>query len=77
MFLDTRTPLRWVLHRLARQPTERARRLIYLEDQYLWSFHATGVLCETLRREPELLLVIVIPRVAFLTLWALRPTSKG
>ena len=110
--LDTRNPLRWVLHRLSRQPTERAplaaervdppasgphavqvlrtyparrkpypfapegsaaspayikafgraRRLIYLEDQYLWSFHATRVLCDALRREPELLVVIVIPR---------------
>jgi phosphatidylserine/phosphatidylglycerophosphate/cardiolipin synthase-like enzyme len=111
--LDTRNPLRWVLHRLSRQPTERAplaaervdpprvgphavqvlrtyparrkpypfapegersiarayvkafaraRRLIYLEDQYLWSFHATRVLCDALKREPELLVVIVIPR---------------
>ncbi len=111
--LDTRNPLRWALHRLARHPAERAqlvaervdpprvgplavqvlrtyparrkrypfapegersiarayikvfgraRRLIYLEDQYLWSFHATRVLCDALRREPELQLVIVIPR---------------
>jgi phosphatidylserine/phosphatidylglycerophosphate/cardiolipin synthase-like enzyme len=111
--LDTRNPLRWVLHRLSRQPTERAplaaervdpprvgphavqvlrtypacrkaypfapegersiaraylkafgraRRLIYLEDQYLWSFHATRVICDALRREPGLLVVIVIPR---------------
>ncbi|MDQ1425747.1 MAG: hypothetical protein QOD72_3245, partial [Acidimicrobiaceae bacterium] len=111
--LDTRSPQRWILHRLSRQPTAlpplaaeridpprlgphavqvlrtyparrqpypfapegersiarayvkafgRARRLIYLEDQYLWSFHATRVLCDALRREPELLVVIVIPR---------------
>jgi phosphatidylserine/phosphatidylglycerophosphate/cardiolipin synthase-like enzyme len=40
----------------------RARRLIYLEDQYLWSFHATRVICDALQREPELLVVIVIPR---------------
>lgn len=111
--LDTRNPLRWLLHRLARQPTERtrlaaervdppragphavqvlrtypsrrtpypfapdgersiarayvkafgrARSLIYLEDQYLWSFHATRVLCDALRKEPELRIVIVIPR---------------
>ena len=39
-----------------------ARRLIYLEDQYLWSFHATRVLCDALLREPELVIVIVIPR---------------
>lgn len=40
----------------------RARRLVYLEDQYLWSFAATAELCAALRREPDLLLVIVIPR---------------
>ncbi len=40
----------------------RARRLIYLEDQYLWSFHATRVLCDALRRQPDLHVVIVIPR---------------
>jgi phosphatidylserine/phosphatidylglycerophosphate/cardiolipin synthase-like enzyme len=111
--LDTRNPLRWLLHRFSRHPTERAalaaerldvprvgphsvqvlrtyparrqpypfapegefsiarayikvfgraRTLIYLEDQYLWSFDAARVLCDALRREPELLVVIVIPR---------------
>jgi phosphatidylserine/phosphatidylglycerophosphate/cardiolipin synthase-like enzyme len=111
--LDTRTPLRWLLHRFSRHPAERgplapervdvtpcgqhavqvlrtypacrkaypyapegersiarayikafgrARKLVYFEDQFLWSFHATRALCEALRREPELLLVIVIPR---------------
>ncbi len=39
-----------------------ARHLIYLEDQYLWSLDATRLLCEALRREPELRLVVVIPR---------------
>jgi phosphatidylserine/phosphatidylglycerophosphate/cardiolipin synthase-like enzyme len=41
---------------------ERARRVIYLEDQYLWSFHAARCLTDALRREPDLLVVIVIPR---------------
>lgn len=41
---------------------ERARRLVYLEDQYLWSFHAARCITDALRREPELLVVIVIPR---------------
>jgi phosphatidylserine/phosphatidylglycerophosphate/cardiolipin synthase-like enzyme len=40
----------------------RARRLVYLEDQYLWSYAAAAALCEALRREPELLVVVVIPR---------------
>lgn len=40
----------------------RARSLIYLEDQYLWSHAASDALCTALRREPNLLIVIVIPR---------------
>jgi len=40
----------------------RASRLVYLEDQYLWSFRAADELCAALRREPDLLVVIVIPR---------------
>jgi phosphatidylserine/phosphatidylglycerophosphate/cardiolipin synthase-like enzyme len=111
--LDHRTPVRALLHRAAKQPTEpsalppertapraagacaiqvlrtyparrtpypfapegersigrayvkafrRAARLIYLEDQYLWSFRAAEELCAALRREPDLLVVIVIPR---------------
>ncbi len=111
--LDTRNPLRWILHRVSRQPSARvqlepervdpahvgshavqvlrtyparrraypfapkgersianayikafgrARSLIYFEDQYLWSFHATRVLCDALRRERDLRVVIVIPR---------------
>ncbi|HYN31178.1 MAG TPA: phospholipase D-like domain-containing protein, partial [Ilumatobacteraceae bacterium] len=31
-------------------------------DQYLWSFAAAKVLADALRREPQLLLVIVVPR---------------
>jgi phosphatidylserine/phosphatidylglycerophosphate/cardiolipin synthase-like enzyme len=41
---------------------ERARRLIYLEDQYLWSFHAARCLTDALHREPDLVVAIVIPR---------------
>ena len=40
----------------------RARSLVYLEDQYLWSKDAAGALGEALRREPKLRIVIVIPR---------------
>ncbi|HEX4528066.1 MAG TPA: phospholipase D-like domain-containing protein [Acidimicrobiia bacterium] len=41
---------------------QRARRLIYLEDQYLWSVDATRVLCESLAAHPDLHIVAVIPR---------------
>ena len=39
-----------------------ARRFVYLEDQYLWSFAAADTLCDALRREPDLHVVVVIPR---------------
>ena len=111
--LDTRSPWRWLMHRVSREPVQRsplvaerddasadgphavqvlrtyparrqaypfapdgersiarayikafgrARSLIYLEDQYLWSFAAAEVLSAALRREPQLLLVIIVPR---------------
>lgn len=40
----------------------RAKRLIYIEDQYLWSSHATGLLLDALVSEPALRLVLVVPR---------------
>lgn len=40
----------------------RARRLVYLEDQYLWSTNVARVLADALRRSPELHLVAVVPR---------------
>jgi phosphatidylserine/phosphatidylglycerophosphate/cardiolipin synthase-like enzyme len=40
----------------------RARRLVYVEDQYLWSRDVARVFAEALRREPELRLVVVVPR---------------
>jgi phosphatidylserine/phosphatidylglycerophosphate/cardiolipin synthase-like enzyme len=40
----------------------RARRLIYLEDQYLWSAEVARLLAAALRRSPELRLVAVVPR---------------
>src|SRR5262249_16980617 len=41
---------------------ERARRLVYFEDQYLWSGAAAGFLAERLRAEPRLHVVAVVPR---------------
>jgi phosphatidylserine/phosphatidylglycerophosphate/cardiolipin synthase-like enzyme len=40
----------------------RARSLVYVEDQYLWSELVAGALAEALRREPRLRAVIVVPR---------------
>jgi phosphatidylserine/phosphatidylglycerophosphate/cardiolipin synthase-like enzyme len=40
----------------------RARRLVYIEDQYLWSGAAAGALARRLREVPDLHLVAVVPR---------------
>jgi phosphatidylserine/phosphatidylglycerophosphate/cardiolipin synthase-like enzyme len=40
----------------------RARRLIYVEDQYMWSPHIARLLAAALRRSPELHLVVIVPR---------------
>ncbi len=40
----------------------RARRLVYVEDQYLWSTDVARVFAEALEREPALQVVAVVPR---------------
>lgn len=40
----------------------KARRLIYLEDQYLWSQQVARLFADALRANPELHLVAVVPR---------------
>ena len=40
----------------------RARRLVYVEDQYLWSADVARVFAAALRRRPRLHLVVVVPR---------------
>lgn len=42
---------------------KRARRLIYLEDQYLWSADVATLFAEALEAHPDLHLVAVVPRV--------------
>ena len=42
---------------------KRARRLIYLEDQYMWSADVARLFAEALSDNPELHLVVVVPRV--------------
>ena len=41
---------------------ERARRLIYVEDQYFWSDLVAATLADALRREPGLRVIAVVPR---------------
>lgn len=41
---------------------ERARSLVYLQDQYMWSPHIARLLAAALRRNPQLQLVVVVPR---------------
>jgi phosphatidylserine/phosphatidylglycerophosphate/cardiolipin synthase-like enzyme len=40
----------------------RAQRLVYLEDQYLWSFDVARVFATALKRSPQLHLIAVVPR---------------
>lgn len=42
----------------------RARSLVYVEDQYLWSAEVLSVFADALRREPALRMIFVIPRFA-------------
>ncbi len=42
---------------------KRARRLIYLEDQYMWSGEVAQLFADALRDHPDLHLVVVVPRV--------------
>jgi phosphatidylserine/phosphatidylglycerophosphate/cardiolipin synthase-like enzyme len=40
----------------------RARRLVYIEDQYLWGHHVGDVFTRALRENPELRVIAVLPR---------------
>ncbi|WP_040337503.1 phospholipase D family protein [Candidatus Blastococcus massiliensis] len=42
---------------------QRARRLIYLEDQYLWSAEVAQLFADALTANPDLHLVVVVPRL--------------
>ena len=45
-----------------RKVLKRARRLIYLEDQYLWAPFVADLLADALRDNPELHVIAVVPR---------------
>jgi phosphatidylserine/phosphatidylglycerophosphate/cardiolipin synthase-like enzyme len=40
---------------------ERARRLVYVEDQYLWGHHVGDVFTDALRNHPDLYVIAVLP----------------
>lgn len=48
--------------RAYRKAFARARSLIYVEDQYLWSTEVAEGLCQALKRSPSLRLIVVVPR---------------
>jgi phosphatidylserine/phosphatidylglycerophosphate/cardiolipin synthase-like enzyme len=50
--------------RAYRKAIRRARRLIYIEDQYLWSQGWAGAIADALRAHPDLRLIAVVPRFA-------------
>jgi phosphatidylserine/phosphatidylglycerophosphate/cardiolipin synthase-like enzyme len=50
--------------RAHRKAIRRARRLVYIEDQYLWSQDWADAMADALRREPDLHLIAVVPRFA-------------
>ncbi|WP_157248592.1 phospholipase D family protein [Nonomuraea typhae] len=53
----------------------RARSLIYLEDQYLWSTEVIEPFAEALEREPGLHMIIVVPRHPDQDGWLAGPAS--
>jgi phosphatidylserine/phosphatidylglycerophosphate/cardiolipin synthase-like enzyme len=57
---------------------KRARRLIYLEDRYMWSTDVASLFARALRRNPDLHLVVVVPRHPDIDgAWALPPNIVG
>lgn len=49
--------------RAYRKAFERARSLIYVEDQYLWSSDVGSLFADAMERTPTLKLIVVVPRV--------------
>jgi phosphatidylserine/phosphatidylglycerophosphate/cardiolipin synthase-like enzyme len=48
--------------RFYRKAFARARSLLYIEDQYFWSREVGAALADALRRNPELRVIVVVPR---------------
>ncbi len=61
-----------------RKAFRRARRLMYVEDQYMWSPHIARLLADALTRNPELHVIVVVPRHADVDgRFALPPNEVG
>ena len=61
-----------------RKAFRRARRLMYVEDQYMWSPHIARLLADALTRNPELHIIVVVPRHADVDgRFALPPNEVG
>ena len=64
--------------RAYRKTLDRARHLVYLEDQYLWSPHVVGCFAEALAAKPGLRLIAVVPQFPITGLnQAWRPTGSA
>jgi phosphatidylserine/phosphatidylglycerophosphate/cardiolipin synthase-like enzyme len=50
--------------RAYRKAIRRARKLIYVEDQYLWSLDWAATIADALREQPDLRVIAVVPRFA-------------
>ena len=49
--------------RAYRKAFERARTLIYVEDQYLWSSDVSALFAEAMERAPTLKVIVIVPRI--------------
>jgi phosphatidylserine/phosphatidylglycerophosphate/cardiolipin synthase-like enzyme len=56
---------------------QRARQLVYVEDQYLWGHHVGTVFTDALRTQPDLHVVAVVPLHPDLDGWSRVPELLG
>ncbi len=60
-----------------RKALANARRFVYVEDQYLWSSDVAYAFASALRANPDLHVVIVVPRFSDRSGWAMVPPAVG
>ncbi len=56
---------------------QRGRRLVYVEDQYLWGHHVGAVFTDALRAQDDLRVIAVVPLVPDLDGWSRYPELLG